>query len=823
MLRKNIVKNFYPLSMSIPFSYKEKGWINVGKTRMVIFDVKKGFYQIRKVIEHEVGENSNFVVFQAGIRGGYSFLIPMIRQGKLNPNSVGFLKGIKIYSDAGFGDFKIIDLKWEEGWAVIQCHNAIEGWAYIENHKISKNPVCDYTRGIFLAFMKGTHRFAKTGLDTQLDCIETSCIGRNDNICEYIIGKKDVLKENGYELSSPRLSVQAQLKELVRKKTKEIKKTSRFYESIVKNAPIAIFTLDSNGHIITANPVHLKLFKLPRKRIGGINFLEFPIVSSSGLSEYLKLGLDGKSFELINFPIQLNHKKEPVYLSVRGIPFKDDGINRLLCIIEDTTEKTKNSKHLEQLKEFNENIIQSITDGILVLDKNFNIMTWNHAMERLFNIKKETLVGKNLIDIGKENIQGEFFDKLQQVMATGIPIEEKGFKIRINNHRIITVNLKILPLFDENEMVNGVIVLHDDISEKEKIELKYKNLFDKARDGILVTDLEGNFISLNDAAQKIFGCLENLTSEKIYQFVAPPDKKFLKDIFNEVVKGKEKEPFELMIINPNGIKIPVEINLTAIHEDEKTIAVQFIMRDISERKKMEQQLIQASKMSAIGELASGVAHEINNPLACIAGYAEELRDKLDGVKVLRKSEKSEFLDCLNIIIEQVYRCKDITKNLLNFARNDPIRLIRINIMDVINKAIALIEFEMRGKNIHLIKEIDENIEVLTDPCQLQQVLLNILKNAIEAISSDGMILISTFTNQRNVEIRISDNGKGIPSEYLKKIFDPFFTTKPPSKGTGLGLAISYTIMQRLGGRIEVQSLEGVGSTFTLILPKRGGI
>ncbi len=820
---KNITKDFYPFSTSLPFNYKERGWINVGKTRMVIFDVKQGFYQIRRVIEQEVGENSNFVVFQAGIRGGYSFLIPMIRQGRLNPDSNGFLTGIAIYSNAGFGDFKIVDLKWEEGWAIIQCQNAIEGWAYVENNKISERPVCDYTRGIFLAFMKGTHRFAKTGLEDQLDCIETSCIGRNDRICEYIIGRKDILKENGYELSSPRVSIQAQLKDLVRKKTKEIKKTSRFYENIIKNSPIAIFTLDSNGCIITTNPIHLKLFKLPKKRLGLINFLNYPIVSFSGLSEYLKLGLNGEAFELTNFPLKFNTKKEPLYLSVKGIPLKDDGTNSLLCIIEDTTEKTKNSKHLEQLKEFNENIIQSITDGILVLDRNFNIMTWNHTMERLFNIKKEAILCKNLMDIGKGNIQRDFFEKLQQVMTDGVPIEQRGFKIKVNNDRILTIDLKILPLFDENKKVKGVIVLHHDISEKEKIELKYKSLFDKARDGIIVTDLEGNFISLNDAAQKIFGSLENLKREKIYRFVTPSDKKFLKEVFREVINGKEKEPFELIIINLDGVKIPVEISLTAIQEGEKNVAIQFIMRDISERKKMEQQLIQASKMSAIGELASGVAHEINNPLACIAGYAEELREKLDRVKPLISKEKEEFIDYLDIIIEQVYRCKEITKNLLNFARNDPLRLVRTNIFEVINKAIALIEFKKKGKNIQIITEGDENLEVFTDPCQLQQVLLNILKNAIEAINSDGVIRITTYINNKNIEIKISDNGRGIPSEYLGKIFDPFFTTKPPSKGTGLGLAISYTIMQRLNGRIEVESQEGKGSTFTLILPKRGEI
>ncbi len=823
MLKENriTIPSSFPPSLHFINSYKERGWMNVGNSRMILFDVKQGFYQIRRVIEREVGENSSYVVFQAGIQGGYSFLIPMIRKGDLQPNLTGFLMAIIFYSEAGFGDFKIIDLQWDKGWAVIQCKNAFEGWAYAENHRNSERPVCDYTRGIFLAFMKGTHRFAKTGLEEHLDCIETSCIGMKNQICEYIICKKEILKERGYELSTPRISLQTKLKELVRKKTKEIKKTSRFYENIIKNAPIAILTLDSYGNIITTNPSYLKLFNLPKKRLRGVNFNKFPWVSSSPLSEFLKSGLEGKAFELTNFPLSLPIRREPLYLSVKGIPFKDDGGNSLLCIIEDTTDKTKNSKHLEQLKEFNENIIQSITDGIFVVDKDFNIMTWNHAMERLLNIKKETVLGKNLIVIGEKNIQGDFFNKLGQVMETGIPIEEEGFKIKNSNNGIVTVNLKILPLFDEKRSVNGIIVLHDDISEKEKIELKYKNLFDKARDGILVTDLEGNFLSLNDAAQKIFGPMENLKKEKIYQFVVPSNKKFLKETFTEVISGKEKEPFELMIVNSEGIRIPVEISLTAIQEGQKTTAIQFIMRDISERKKMEQQLIQASKMSAVGELASGVAHEINNPLASIAGYAEELMDKLESERKLGIKDLTEFREYLNTIIEQVYRCKDITKNLLNFARNDPLRPIRVNILDVINKALALIEFEAKGKNIQFIKTpCRENLEVFTDPCQLQQVLLNLLKNAIEAIGSSGVIKIETDYNYGNVKIKVSDTGKGIPNGDLKKIFNPFFTTKPPSKGTGLGLAISYMIMQRLNGRIDVESQEGKGSTFTIVLPQK---
>ena len=685
-------------------NYKEKGWVNVGNTRMVFFDVKQGFFQIRRLIEKEVGENSSFAIFQAGIQGGYSFLVPMLKNRHIYPDASGFLLGISNYSEAGFGNFELIDLKWEEGFAIIQCRNAIEGWAYVENRQIQKKTVCDYTRGIFFAFMKATHKFAKTGIEDKLDCIETSCVGRGDPCCEYIIAGKEVLRSHGFDLSKPRMSIQKQLKEMVRKKTREI---------------------------------------------------------------------------------------------------------------------TRSLKCIEQLKEYNESIIDSITNGIMALDRSFNILTWNRGMEQMLGVPAKRVLGKDLRRVSQDSIQNGFFERCKQVMETGMPLEERGFKLKTNAKGTVTLNFKILPLFNERREVTGVTVFHEDISEKEKIELKYRNLFEKARDGIFVTDPEGSFISVNEAAEKIFGSRANLNGRRVYQFVTPSSKKLFKEIFKEVVGGKERDPFELEMISREGMRIPVEISLTAIWEDQKATRLQIIMRDISERKKIERQLIQASKMSAVGELASGVAHEINNPLASIAGYAEDLLDKLDKKEALTLRDLEEFPECLNIVIEQAYRCKEITKNLLNFARNDPLRPVRTNLIDVVNKALALVEYEIRGKNIGLAKSfVPGNYEIFTDPSQLQQVFLNILKNALEAVGPSGQVRISTHYENGKARVTISDNGMGIPAKDLKNIFDPFFTTKPPGKGTGLGLAICYMIMERLKGRIDVESEEGKGSTFSITLPKR---
>jgi two-component system NtrC family sensor kinase len=231
--------------------------------------------------------------------------------------------------------------------------------------------------------------------------------------------------------------------------------------------------------------------------------------------------------------------------------------------------------------------------------------------------------------------------------------------------------------------------------------------------------------------------------------------------------------------------------------------------------------IQSSKMAALGKMAAGIAHEINNPLAVIGEKAGWIKDLLKMEDVSKSPNLQEFADAVAKIEYHIVRAKTVTHRLLGFARRmEPVSEAVI-INTVLDESIDFLENEARYRNIDIQVDYSPDLPHITsDPAQLQQVFLNILNNAIDAIGKDGQITIKTRYLRKNneVAVEIFDNGPGIPKEVIDKIFDPFFTTKEVGKGTGLGLSISYSIVEKLGGRMMVASDEGQGTTFSIYLP-----
>ena len=234
------------------------------------------------------------------------------------------------------------------------------------------------------------------------------------------------------------------------------------------------------------------------------------------------------------------------------------------------------------------------------------------------------------------------------------------------------------------------------------------------------------------------------------------------------------------------------------------------------------QLTHAAKLASVGELAAGIAHEINNPLASIneeAGLMKDLMDPKLGDPVTPQ-ELAHYLDSIQ---ESVFRCRDITRKLLGFVRKTDIDLKEQDIHQLIDEVVdGLLGHEMIVSNIEVKREYSDDIpELVTDGNQLEQVLLNILNNSIDALEDKpGGISIVTKRTGEQVRIELSDTGKGMSREQLENIFMPFYTTKEVGQGTGLGLSVSYGIVRDLGGEIEVRSRPGHGSTFTLVLPVR---
>jgi two-component system NtrC family sensor kinase len=247
-----------------------------------------------------------------------------------------------------------------------------------------------------------------------------------------------------------------------------------------------------------------------------------------------------------------------------------------------------------------------------------------------------------------------------------------------------------------------------------------------------------------------------------------------------------------------------------------------LIRVAEEKAKSDDLLVQSSKMAALGKMAAGVAHEINNPLQIIGDQAGWMKDLLAEEDLAGSPNLREFQECLRKIERHVDRCRTITHRLLRFGRRMEPTQDMVDINQLLSETITFLENEAHFRDIAIRTSYEETLpRITTDAAQLQQAFLNIIDNALDAIGKSGMITIRTGLESGapgRVLIEISDTGPGIPKELVGKIFDPFFTTKKANEGTGLGLSISYSIIEKLGGQITVASEATRGTTFTIRLP-----
>lgn len=352
-----------------------------------------------------------------------------------------------------------------------------------------------------------------------------------------------------------------------------------------------------------------------------------------------------------------------------------------------------------------------------------------------------------------------------------------------------------------NQLLNSLDLKNENIKDEKKL---LTTVVDGIGAGMVLLNPDKKIIWWNTMFAEWFGNrLENLSSDQI-------------------ADGEGMEGFCL----ENGRNISVNMNEQRRHfrqmfyklspDNLENAAYLVLLEDVTQEVEMEARMIETDKMAAIGLLASGVAHEINNPLAIVAAHSEELLDRLNEEEP--GPSPGEIQSGFKTVLEQIRRCKQITDNLLGFARK------RINGRDLINIGVAtvqtlgLLEHKTKQKHLELKIQMEDSLFVLSNENEWQQVVLNLITNASDASEEGGVIEVKGWRENNTIRVIVKDYGEGIPKDYLKKAFDPFFTTKPSGQGTGLGLYVSYGIVQKMQGTMILESTEGQGTLVKITLP-----
>lgn len=350
-----------------------------------------------------------------------------------------------------------------------------------------------------------------------------------------------------------------------------------------------------------------------------------------------------------------------------------------------------------------------------------------------------------------------------------------------------------------------------------------KNLIKNAVDAVIAADRKGKVILFNDAACKISGyesreVIDKLDIRQFYQ--GSGAKEVMAALRSDEFGGKGiVRSFRVDIKKKTGELIPISLSASIVYEDDKEVATLGFFHDLRETLKIEAeleqtriQLIQAEKMASIGELAAGVAHQLNNPLGGITLFSQLLKEDYD--------LPEDALKDLERIQRDAGRCTDTVQELLKFSRQTTNETHPEDISQLLSDTLVLVEDQTLFQNIEIEKTFQEGLPAIpVDMQQIKHVFMNIILNAADAMEGEGRLSLKTFMGslKDRVVIEITDSGPGIEEEVLLKIFDPFFTTKEQGKGTGLGLSMAYRIVEDHGGHISARSKIGHGTIFTIEL------
>ena len=461
-------------------------------------------------------------------------------------------------------------------------------------------------------------------------------------------------------------------------------------------------------------------------------------------------------------------------------------------------------------------IVAALADAVVVTGLDRRVLTANRAAARLFGRPLEDLTGMPIDDVVAPAERAHVADREHRAVDG----EEQRYETRVldaaGEEHVVAVSTT--PLVAEGELLGTVATLRDITVQKRaqetlaRSEARYRNLIESASDAIVTLDANGRFTTVNQAAEIISGYRRE---ELVGLWFAPllPDDELPKALthFQKALAG-ETGLFETNFYRKDGDLRTIQVTYSTPRLDEEVLC---LIRDVTDQKMLQEQLIQSEKMSAIGQLVSGVAHELNNPLAGISAFAQLLLSE--------KRFPPDQRTAAEMIYAEARRASRIVQNLLTFARQHKPERSPTAVNQVLDDTLELRGYELRVRGIDVQRDYDEQVpETMGDAHQLQQVFLNLITNAEQAMErterDKQRLTVRTRRTGAAIRIEIEDTGPGIPPNLLERIFNPFFTTKPTGSGTGLGLSISLGIVREHEGRIWAENAPQGGARFLIELP-----
>jgi two-component system, cell cycle sensor histidine kinase and response regulator CckA len=516
--------------------------------------------------------------------------------------------------------------------------------------------------------------------------------------------------------------------------------------------------------------------------------------------------------------------RDAMLVRVVGEPQRsnDGTVMRIQGAFMDVTEQRRAQQQTDLLAERLRTTMESITDALYTIDNDWRFTYLNERATQVLERDADVLIGRTVWETFPEVI--------------GSPLEEAYRRAVAENRTVVLDEYHFAPLeryFNVNVYPSrqGLAVYFRDVTAKRdtRVELEERGarlaqqaaLLEAAQDAIVVRDLDGHISYWNNSAQRIYGwTAQDATGRRLDQLLSIDPAVYAGAMQRLLAQGRFVDEVEK--VAADGRELTVEARWTLVRDDQgQPTAVLGIDTDITDRKRIEQQFLRSQRFESIGKLAGGIAHDLNNALAPIALSIELLRDGEEDVTRLRM---------LDIVGQSAKHGAELVSQVLSFARGVDGRREPIAVGDIIEE-VRRISADTFPKSIRVEAEIpDELWPVVGDPTQLQQVLINLCVNARDAMPDGGTILLSASNSRMDtshapegpgdpaVAVRVTDTGVGISEDVIEKMFEPFFSTKPRAEGTGLGLSTSAVIVASHGGRIEVSSEPGVGTTFEIHLP-----